>query len=117
EYRLAPKEMDMAEQLIDSMTSDWTPDSYHDEFRERLLAIIQKRIKSAGATTRLEESDHHEEAATNVVDFMSLLQQSLDTKKRTAAGAAARKSPTRAGGSGKRPGRGTKTAPPRKRAS
>ncbi len=83
DYRVAPKEMAMAEQLIDSMTSEWKPRDYHDEFRERLSTIIKKRIKSAGATTKFEEPEPREDAATNVVDFMSLLQQSLDTKKRT----------------------------------
>ena len=91
DYRLAPKELEMAEQLIDSMTSEWNPADYHDEFRSRLSDIIKKRIKSAGATTTFEEPEPREDAATNVVDFMSLLQQSLDTKKRTPAKGAAKK--------------------------
>jgi len=85
DYRIAPKEMEMAQQLINSMTSEWAPDSYHDEFRERLSAIIQKRVKDVGATTKFEEPVHPEDAATNVVDFMSLLQKSLETNKRTPA--------------------------------
>ncbi|MGV8961421.1 MAG: Ku protein [Stenotrophomonas sp.] len=85
DYRIAPREMEMATQLIDSMTSEWAPESYHDEFRERLSAIIQKRVKNAGATTTFEEPEHHEDASTNVVDFMSLLQKSLQTNKRTPA--------------------------------
>jgi DNA end-binding protein Ku len=85
DYRLAPKELQMAEQLIESMTSSWKPAEYQDEFRQRLSAIIKKRIKSVGATTKFEEPEHREDAATNVVDFMSLLQKSLDTKKRTPA--------------------------------
>lgn len=85
DYRIAPKEMEMATQLINSMTSEWAPDSYHDEFRERLSAIIQRRIKDVGSTTKLEEPAQHEDAATNVVDFMSLLQKSLETNKRTPA--------------------------------
>ena len=97
DYRLAPKELAMAEQLIDSMTSKWNPADYHDEFRARLSDIIKKRIKSAGATTKFEEPEtHDEEATTNVVDFMSLLQQSLDTKKRTPAKSAAKKAAAKA---------------------
>jgi DNA end-binding protein Ku len=97
DYRLAPKELAMAEQLIDSMTSEWNPADYHDEFRARLSDIIKKRIKSAGATTKFEEPEtHDEEATTNVVDFMSLLQQSLDTKKRTPAKSAAKKAAAKA---------------------
>jgi len=117
EYRLAPKELEMAEQLIDSMTSEWNPEGYKDEFRERLLAIIRKRIKSAGGTTRVEEPEHHEEAATNVVDFMSLLEQSLKTRKRTPAKSATGKSPAKSKAAGKKPAKATRKAAPRKRAS
>lgn len=86
DYRISPKELQMAEQLIDSMSGQWKPDDYRDEFRERLQAIIRKRIKSAGGTTQVEdEPDAPEETTTNVVDFMALLQQSLDAKKRTPA--------------------------------
>lgn len=85
DYRLAPKELEMAEQLIASMTSEWDPSQYQDEFRMRLSDIIKKRIKSSGATTKFEEPEPHEDAATNVVDFMSLLQESLKSNKRTPA--------------------------------
>lgn len=107
DYRVAPKELEMATQLIQSMTSEWDPSGYHDEFRERLSAIIQQRVKDTGATTKFEEPAQHEDATTNVVDFMSLLQKSLETNKRTPAksipvktaskpaGAKAVKSPTK----------------------
>lgn len=85
-YRITPKEMEMAKQLISSMSGKWSPDDYHDEFRARLQAIIQKRVKSKGNTTKVVEAPAGaEEEATNVVDFMSLLQKSLDSKKRTPA--------------------------------
>jgi DNA end-binding protein Ku len=49
-------------------------------------------VKSKGATTKIvETSAGSEEEATNVVDFMSLLQKSLDSKKRTPAKKAASK--------------------------
>lgn len=130
DFRIAPREMTMAEQLIESMTVDWKPDNYHDEFRARLLGIIRKRMKSAGATTELDEPERHEEeAATNVVDFMSLLQQSLETRKRTPAKAAAKKPASRSTSSGGKATKsskssrstkskgGAKKAAPRKRAS
>ena len=86
DYRLSPKELQMAEQLIDSMSGKWVPDDYKDEFRDRLQAIIRKRIKGKGNTTEVDDAgEPEEEAATNVVDFMSLLKQSLDAKKRTPA--------------------------------
>ncbi|KAB7630207.1 MULTISPECIES: non-homologous end joining protein Ku [Stenotrophomonas] len=86
EYRINSKETAMAEQLIASMSGEWKPDEYHDEFRERLHTLLKKRIKAKGGTTKVEEEPvPREDDATNVVDFMSLLQKSLDAKKRTPA--------------------------------
>lgn len=86
DYRVTARELQMAEQLIDSMSGTWKPDDYRDEFRERLHAIIRKRVKGKGGTTKIDdETEAAEETATNVVDFMALLKQSLDAKKRTPA--------------------------------
>jgi DNA end-binding protein Ku len=95
DYRITAKEVEMAKSLIQSMEATWAPESYQDEFRKRLEAIIKKRIKAKGATTKFVDAQvEHEDAATNVVDFMALLQKSLDSKSRTPAKkAATRKAP------------------------
>ncbi|WP_369941677.1 Ku protein [Xanthomonas medicagonis] len=88
DYRISAKETAMAAQLIDSMSGTWDPSSYHDEFRERLHAVIQKRIEAQEGTAQVDdeaEAPQREDATTNVVDFMSLLQKSLDAKRRTPA--------------------------------
>ena len=93
DFRITPKEFEMARTLVESMAAKWQPDDYHDEFRKRLEAIIRKRIKAKGATTRIPEEvlPEHADATTNIVDFMALLQKSLDSKQRTPA----RKAPAR----------------------
>ncbi|MGX9936092.1 non-homologous end joining protein Ku [Advenella kashmirensis] len=87
DYRISRQEMDMASQLIASMEADWKPDQYKDEFRQRLSDVIKKRMKANKVSHRpddeLEDAAVPENAATNVVDFMSLLKQSLATNKRT----------------------------------
>ena len=103
-YRISAKEIQMAEQLIDSMSDKWNPGDYRDEFRDRLRKVIEKRLKSEGVVTPPENDDTKipEGASTNVVDFMALLQKSLASKKRTPAGKrAAPAKPARA--SAKRP--------------
>ncbi|MEO6689874.1 MAG: Ku protein [Dokdonella sp.] len=87
EYRVTAKELEMARSLIESMAGDWKPDEYRDEFRARLHKVIEKRMKQKGVVTAPEESEAHlpENAATNVVDFMSLLKKSIDSKQRTPA--------------------------------
>ncbi|HVI59697.1 MAG TPA: Ku protein [Luteimonas sp.] len=95
-YRITAKEMEMAKQLIASMSARWTPGDYHDEFRSRLEDVIRRKMKSKGALAKAEEPEREEEgAATNVVDFMSLLQQSIASKKRTPASKAPAKKAAR----------------------
>ena len=86
-YRVTAKEMDMAKQLISSMSGEWAPEEFHDEFRARLEEVIKKKMKSKGALAKADENEPEpaEDAATNVVDFMSLLQKSIASNKRTPA--------------------------------
>ena len=90
-YRISAKEIQMAEQLIESMSDKWNPQDYRDEFRDRLRKVIEKRLKSKGVVTAAEDehAETPENASTNVVDFMALLQKSLASKKRTPAKKAA----------------------------
>ena len=86
EYRVSEKELAMAKQLIGSMADKWQPDKFHDEFEARLGAVIKKRLKTKGAIASVDKkSEVDEDATTNVVDFMSLLQKSLASNKRTPA--------------------------------
>jgi DNA end-binding protein Ku len=101
-WKISAKEMEMATTLLESMADEWKPEDYKDEFRERMSAVIKKRIKQKGATTEVaaEEEAVAHDATTNVVDFMALLKQSLEKKgekprkapaKRAAAKAPAKK--------------------------
>lgn len=99
DYRVSAKELDMAEQLIESMSGEFQPDDFHDEFRERLEKVIRDKMKQKGALAEAEVPEHEapEDATTNVVDFMSLLKQSIDSNKRTPARKAAGKTAGKAG--------------------
>ncbi len=91
DYRISGQEMEMAAQLIASMGAEWKPEEYKDEFRQRLSDVIKKRMKANKVSHRPDDELDEavpENAATNVVDFMSLLKQSLATNKRTPAKAA-----------------------------
>ena len=90
-HRVTKPEMQMARQLIESMATPWRPSEYKDEFRAKLHKAIEKRMKSKGVVTPVEE-EAPEEATTNVVDFMDLLRKSLATNKRTPSAKRASKS-------------------------
>jgi DNA end-binding protein Ku len=85
--RITDRELEMAEQLIESMTVDWEPTRYVDDYRERLVKLVDKHLASKQGIVRerKEEDDHGEDAATNVVDFMALLKNSLNRKGKAPA--------------------------------
>lgn len=86
DYRISDRELEMAGELIESMSGKFEPENYRDEFRDRLTAVIEQRLKSKGVTTTLEEEEPtHANATTNVVDFMALLKKSIEGKQRTPA--------------------------------
>ena len=100
DFRVTPKEIEMATQLIESMSVPWDPKDYQDDYRERLRAVIDKRMKSEGVVSPdTDDEIEGEGIATNVVDFESLLKKSISENKRTPARkAAAKKAPAKRAG-------------------
>lgn len=119
-WHISPKEMEMATTLLESMADHFKPEEYRDEFQERLQAVIKRRMKEKGATTKVEEeaAEPHD-ATTNVVDFMALLKKSLEKKgeaPRETARAAAPKKAAKKAAAKKPAAKKTASRAPRKRA-
>jgi DNA end-binding protein Ku len=70
------REEKMARSLIDSLTTDFEPDKYKDEYRARVLELIEQ--KASGQEIVVEESA---EEAPRVVDLMAALEASLAAVK------------------------------------
>jgi DNA end-binding protein Ku len=81
----------MATQIIDSLTSEWEPERYHDTYREEVLGLIKKKAK--GQDLVVEEPE--EEKQAEVLDLMAALEASLAEAKgsRTRSGSAGRGRP------------------------
>jgi DNA end-binding protein Ku len=95
------REKEMARQLVLSLTADFDPEKYHDEYREELLALIER--KAAGE--EIVAAPETEEPA-KVLDLMSALEASLER-----AGA------KQAGGGRAPAAKAARTAKPTKRAA
>ena len=74
---IRPAELKMARQLIDSLSAEWNPEKYTDEYRDNLLKVIQAKLK--GKAPRLRERETAQSA--DVVDLMARLRASLEGKK------------------------------------
>jgi DNA end-binding protein Ku len=69
----AKREQEMAEQLIDSLSTDFKPDDYHDEYREQLLALIERKAEGK----EIVASDAEAPKATKAPDLMAALEESI----------------------------------------
>ena len=81
-----PAELNMAEQLVNTLAAEFQPENYSDAYKENLMRIIN--AKMAGEKIEVEEPAEPE--ATNVIDLMARLQESLAQGKKKKGKAAAR---------------------------
>ena len=71
---IGSKELKMAESLIESMSGAWEPEKYHDEYREALKEVIEEKIEHPDKEA---PKPVQRRKATNVIDLVSVLQESL----------------------------------------
>jgi DNA end-binding protein Ku len=70
------RELDMAKALIQSMSAEWNPKKYHDDYREALMQVIEEKVESGGE--EIEEKPRKAPKPTKVIDLVSVLQRSLE---------------------------------------
>ncbi|VWC63189.1 Ku domain protein [Burkholderia contaminans] len=74
---VSARELAMAKKLIDDMSGSWTPDEYHDTFRDDILDLVERKVR-AGRVEEIEDRPAQTaRTATNVVDLTELLKRSL----------------------------------------
>ncbi len=73
---VAAAEMKMAKKLIDSMSTAWDPDAYHDESREALKKIVEDKIEHGGKNAP--HPAKRGKRPSNIIDLVSVLQKSIN---------------------------------------
>jgi DNA end-binding protein Ku len=78
--KASKREVEMAEQLIASLSGDFDPTKYKDEYRERVLELIE--AKAAGEEIKIQP----QEEPVKVPDLMAALEQSLAAAQKAGGG-------------------------------
>ena len=68
---LKPQEIKLAEQLVETLSAPFKPEQYHDEFQERLRALVEAKAHGRGIVKAPAPK------RAPVVDIMQALKQSL----------------------------------------
>jgi DNA end-binding protein Ku len=71
------RELEMAKQLIESLTSDFEPGKYRDEYREELLDLLERKAEGKEVVSAPSE----EPKPTKAPDLMAALEESLAAVK------------------------------------
>jgi DNA end-binding protein Ku len=82
---VTPKELSMAERLIDGMVSKFEPEKYEDEYRRDLQRLIQRKAKAGELNSIPDAGRRQQPKATTVpptIDLAELLAQSVHGAKR-----------------------------------
>ena len=69
------REVDMARQLIESLSAEFEPDKYHDTYRERVLELIEQ--KAEGKEIAVQPTEEPQE----VPDLMAALEASVNAAR------------------------------------
>lgn len=83
------REKDMAEALVESMSSKWDPEKYKDDYREALMEVIEEKVESGGE--EIEEKPKEKKTPTKVIDLVAVLQESLKAQDKGRKKAAPKK--------------------------
>lgn len=77
DYAIQPRELEMAKRLVETMATEWQPERYRDEYRERLLRLIEEKMRT-GEAARPPAAEEEEVEAGKVVDMTEVLRRSVE---------------------------------------
>lgn len=78
-YKITHKEMDMAKQLLKSMSSKWKPEKYIDEYQSAIHTWVEESVNKLPHKKSKQRTKH---TSSNVVNFVDLLKKSLAEKSK-----------------------------------
>lgn len=85
---LSERELKMARELVEDMSSDWDPEAFKDSFKDEIMRLVDRKLE-AGQTeevTKLEPVEEPEgRPSAKIVDLTELLQRSLRKGGKAAA--------------------------------
>jgi DNA end-binding protein Ku len=79
---VSPKEVAMAEKLLEEMSAPWKPEEYHDSYREDLMRRIQEKVRKhqTHRLTPKEKTPKEGRQSAQVIDLMAVLKRSLESR-------------------------------------
>ena len=117
---IKPAELKMASQVVESMTDDFNPDRYHDDYQEQLHELIQAKLEGGEAFTTEEQPKELDETE-DVSDLLAKLEASVKARRAGGGGSdgekPAKKAPAKKAAAKKAPAKKAAKKAPAKKAA
>jgi DNA end-binding protein Ku len=94
EVDIKPAELKMASQVVESMTDDFNPDRYHDDYQEQLQELIDAKLEGGEAFTTEDQPKELDETE-DVSDLLAKLEASVKARREGSSGDSAKKAPAK----------------------
>lgn len=75
------RELAMARKLVEDMSGPWTPDDYHDAFRQTILDLVEEKASKGKIETVEKGEGMAAQKGADILDLTELLKRSLSGKK------------------------------------
>jgi len=84
---LKPQEVAMASSLVDSLTGDYDPEEFTDNYREAVEALVESKLSSGDTAEAPAEKESKSKGSGEVIDLLAALQRSVDEASAKRGGA------------------------------
>jgi DNA end-binding protein Ku len=78
DVEIRPQELSMASSLIDSLSADFDPGAFRDEYRDALLAVIDRKLAGGQGIPAAQAADGGDGGDGIVLDLMAALRESVE---------------------------------------
>ncbi|TFV61148.1 Ku protein [Mycobacterium sp. PS03-16] len=80
EVEIKPAELKMAGQVVESMTDDFNPDRYHDDYQDQLRELVEAKLEG-GEAFAVEEQPTELDETEDVSDLLAKLEASVKARR------------------------------------
>ena len=91
--KLSDREMAMATQLVDELTTKFKPEDYRDLFKAQVMSLVEKKVEAGDTEAVIEPDEVPPGTGADIIDLTELLQRSLRGGKSKDAGGAEKRAP------------------------
>ena len=88
DVKVSDKELKMSSSLVESLSSDFEPDQFNDEYQEQLRQLVEAKLEKGDAVDTEETfgAPPEEGGGAEVLDLMEALRRSVESRRKAASG-------------------------------